>query len=79
MALRPRLWPGVPLSMDGMHELRVGTGDVNKASRAKGTMCATVLIVDELERLASGIRAVGLSCRVAPTSVPAVAWFRDPR
>jgi hypothetical protein len=32
VALRPRLSPGVPLSWDGKHELRVGTGDVNKAA-----------------------------------------------
>jgi hypothetical protein len=34
VALRPRLSPGVPLSRDGEHELRVGTEDVNKASGA---------------------------------------------
>jgi hypothetical protein len=32
VALWPRLSPGVPLSWDGKHELRVGTGDVNKAA-----------------------------------------------
>ena len=35
VALRPRLSPGVPLSRDGKQELRVGTGDVNKASGAR--------------------------------------------
>ena len=60
MALRPRLSPGVPLSRVGKHELRVGTGDVNKASGAKGPMGATVLTADELQRLASGLRTVGL-------------------
>jgi hypothetical protein len=78
VALQPRLSPGVPLSGDGKQELGVGTGNVNKASPAKGTMRGTVLTADELERLASGVRAVGLRCRVAATGVPAVARLRDP-
>jgi hypothetical protein len=53
VALRPRLSPGVPLSRDGKQELGVGTRDVNKPSRAKGTLCTTVLTADELQRLAS--------------------------
>jgi hypothetical protein len=43
----------VPLSREGKQELGVGTGDVNKVSRAQRTMCATVLTADELERLAA--------------------------
>lgn len=53
VALRPRFSPGVPLSRDGKQELGVGSGDVNKASRAKRAMCATVLTADELKRFAS--------------------------
>jgi hypothetical protein len=78
VALRPRLSSGVPLSRNGEHELRVGTGDVNKASSARGTMCGTVLTADQLERLASGLRTIGSGGGVAPARVPAVAGFRTP-
>jgi hypothetical protein len=47
VALRPRLPPGVRLSREGKHELGAGTGNVNKASGVKRTMCAIVLTADQ--------------------------------
>ena len=35
-------WLNYRCALDGKQELWVGTGDVNKASRARGTTCATV-------------------------------------
>jgi hypothetical protein len=74
VALRPRLSPGVPLSRDGKQELGVGTGDVNKASSVKGTVCATVLAADQLERIASGLRTVW--SRVVANSLPGPPHWR---
>jgi hypothetical protein len=37
VALRPRLWPGVPLSRECSHELQDGTADVNTACGVLGS------------------------------------------
>jgi hypothetical protein len=52
----------VCLCRGGEQELRIRTGDVNKASRAKRTLCATVLTASQLQRLAPRLLAVGLGC-----------------